>query len=120
MGGETLQALLGRLNAVDGVVGSFVCDAGGRLLAQAFPPVFETRLLERAAGAVAQGAAGLGSVTGGVGLLDFRFGESRVLVRPVRGGSLVFLCTPAVDPQPLAICAAAALPRLESLVAAAS
>ena len=42
--GDSMQALLGQLNAVQGVVGSLVCDAEGGLLAQAFPQASKSTL----------------------------------------------------------------------------
>ncbi len=112
-----MQSLLSQLNAAPGVVGSMVCDTEGRLLAQAFPQHFEPALLKNAAAALASGTTGLETVTGPVGLLDLRYGEARVVIKPVTGGRLLFLCATSMNLQALVISASVAAPKLEKLIA---
>lgn len=112
-----MQALLDQLNAVPGVVGTLVCGEDGRLLAHAFPPVFDGATLADVARSLAEGTAGLDTVTGDVTLVDLRCASARIVVRPVTGAALLFLCAPSANLQPLAISASVAAPKLEALVA---
>jgi predicted regulator of Ras-like GTPase activity (Roadblock/LC7/MglB family) len=112
-----MQTLLGQLNAVPGVLGTLVCGADGRLLAHAFPPVFDQAALADVAKTLADGAAGLGTITGPVRMLDLRHANARIVARPVTGATLLFLCAPSMSLQPLDISAAIATPKLEKLVA---
>jgi predicted regulator of Ras-like GTPase activity (Roadblock/LC7/MglB family) len=111
-----MRALLAQLNAVPGVIGSVVCDAEGRLLAHAFPPTFEPQRLQEAALALADRSAALESALGAVGMLDLRFAAARVVVRAMPGARLLFLCTPSLNLELLAMSAAAALRGLERML----
>ncbi|HSB20119.1 MAG TPA: hypothetical protein VLD85_08940 [Anaeromyxobacteraceae bacterium] len=115
-----MESLLSQLSAVPGVVGTMLCDAEGGLVAHAFPPLFDASLLRQAARILGDGAAGLETVCGRVGAVDLRYGEARIVVRPIAGGRLLFLCGAAMNLQPLAISAAVAVPRIERLLAARS
>jgi predicted regulator of Ras-like GTPase activity (Roadblock/LC7/MglB family) len=112
-----MRTLLGHLNAVPGVVGSLVCGSDGQLLAHAFPPVFDEALLADVAKTVAESTAGLATLTGAVKLLDLRHANARILVRPAAGATLLFLCNPSMNVQPLEISTSVAVPKLEKLVA---
>jgi predicted regulator of Ras-like GTPase activity (Roadblock/LC7/MglB family) len=119
-GGDSVEILLGQLNAVPGVVGTFVYSADGELLAQAFPPAFEATSLRAAAQAAAEGAAGLAPATGEVRMLDLRCANTRIVARPIAGASLLFVCAPAMNLQPLAISTLVVAPRIEKLLSARS
>jgi predicted regulator of Ras-like GTPase activity (Roadblock/LC7/MglB family) len=113
-----MESLLSQLNAVPGVVGTLLSDPEGTPLAHAFPPLFDASLLRQAARVLGGGVAGLETVCGRIDMIDLRYGEARIVVRPVAGGRLLFLCTAAMNLQPLAISAAVAVPRIEKLLAA--
>jgi len=115
-----MQTLLGQLNAVPGVVGSLVSGADGRLLAHAFPPAFDLATLAAAAKTASESSAGLATVTGTMDMLDLRCANARILVRPVSGASLLFLCAPSMNLQPLAISASVVAPKIEKLLAGSS
>jgi predicted regulator of Ras-like GTPase activity (Roadblock/LC7/MglB family) len=106
-----------RLNAVPGVVGSMAFDAGGRVLAQAFPPAFDAAALKEAAAALVERGAGLQTAVGPVRTIDLRYANSRIVVRIVDGVRLLFLCTPAVNTQTLLMSASGAARALEALIA---
>lgn len=106
-----------RLNAVPGVIGSMACDARGQVLAQAFPPTFDTAVLEDAAAALVERGAGLETAVGLLRTIDLRYANARVVVRVVDGLRLLFLCTPAVNVQTLLMSASGAARSLERLVA---
>ena len=113
-----METLLAKLNAVPGVVGSMICDPEGRVLGQSFPPAFDVARLGEAAAVLADGAVGLESVTGPIGLVDLRYGNARIVARPMPEGLLLLLCSRAVNLQLLLIEASVAGKRLEKLVAA--
>lgn len=115
-----MQTLLSRLNAVPGVVGTLVCASDGRLVANAFPPIFEEAALAEVARTVVESTAGLATITGDVRMLDLRHANARVVARPVNGATLLFLCSPSMNLQPLDISVSVAAPRIEKLLAGAS
>jgi predicted regulator of Ras-like GTPase activity (Roadblock/LC7/MglB family) len=112
-----MDALL-RLNAVPGVVGSMACDAGGQVLAQAFPPAFDAAVLRDAATALADRGAALQAAVGAVRTLDFRYADARVVVRDAGGLRLLFLCTPTVNLQTLLMSVSGAARSLTQLAGA--
>jgi predicted regulator of Ras-like GTPase activity (Roadblock/LC7/MglB family) len=111
-----VTAVLTQLNAVPGVVGAMMCDAQGKIVAHSFPPGFDENRLQQAAGTLADRAGGLEAAVGGVGTIDLRFANGRVVVRSVAGGRLLFLCAPTVNLQTLALSTSGAVRRLESLL----
>jgi predicted regulator of Ras-like GTPase activity (Roadblock/LC7/MglB family) len=113
-----MQSVLSQLNAVPGVVGSMVCDVEGGLVANSFPPLFDEAALASAARVLVDGAAGLATATGKVGMVDLRYADARIVVRPMAGAHLVLLCAAQTNLQLLNISASVALPKLEKLVAA--
>jgi predicted regulator of Ras-like GTPase activity (Roadblock/LC7/MglB family) len=115
-----MQSVLHQLVTVPGVVGGMVYDADGALLSKTFPPLFDDALLENAARVLVDGAAGLEIVTGKVGMIDMRFAEARIVVRPMTGAHLVLVCAAQTNLQLLNISASVAVPKLERLVAAMS
>jgi len=112
-----MKTVLAQLNAVPGVVGSMVCGSDGRVMASAFPPVFDEAALDITARVLADGAIGLESATGKVTTLDLRFADSRLVLRPMAASHLVLLCTSQVNLQLVNISTAVAVPKLEKLVA---
>lgn len=113
-----MQTVLNSLITVPGVVGGMVCDTEGALLSKTFPPLFDEAILENAARVLVDGAAGLETVTGKVGMVDLRYGDARILVRPMTGAHLVLLCAAQTNLQLLNISTSVAIPKLERLVAA--
>jgi predicted regulator of Ras-like GTPase activity (Roadblock/LC7/MglB family) len=113
-----MQSVLAQLITVPGVVGGMVYDTEGTLLSRTFPPLFDDALLANAARVLVDGAAGLETVTGKVGMLDMRFADARIVVRPMTGAHLVLLCAAQTNLQLLNISTSVAMPKLERLVAA--
>src|SRR5512140_3359742 len=112
-----MDSVLGQLITVPGVVGGMIYDGDGRLLARAFPPIFDEAILASAARVLVDGAAGLETVTGTAGLIDLRFADARIVVRPMAGASLVLLCAAQTNLQLLNISTSVAVPKIERLVA---
>jgi hypothetical protein len=95
-----------------------ICDSGGKILAHGFPPGNQPPSMARAAQALAEGVPGLETVTGTIGIIDLKYEDSRIVVKPVNGAHMVFLCTATMNLQPLAISASVAAPKIEKLLAA--
>jgi len=117
MSAQAMQALLGQLNALPGVVGSMLCDDRGQVLADLFRTQIDRTASQRAAEILADNASGLATVGGPVTMLSMRFADGRMLIRRLAGGHLLLLCSPSVNPQPVTLLAAATAPKLERLVA---
>lgn len=112
-----MQTVLNSLSAMPGVVGSMVCDAEGRVRGHAFPPLFDDSALQEMATVLSDGAVGLETVTGPIDLIDLRYGEARVFVKPVAGGLVAMLCGKAVNVSLLGISVSVAGKRLEKMLA---
>lgn len=113
-----MQTVLNSLITVPGVVGGMVCDREGELLSKTFPPLFDEAILANAARVLVDGTAGLETVTGKVGMVDLRYGDARIVVKPMTGAHLVLLCAAQTNLQLLNISTSVAVPKLEKLVAA--
>jgi predicted regulator of Ras-like GTPase activity (Roadblock/LC7/MglB family) len=113
-----MESVLKQLNTVPGVVGSMVCDLEGGLVSKTFPALFDDQVLSSAARILTDGAVGLETVTGKVGMIDLRYADARILVRPMAGAHLVLLCAAQTNLQLLNISTSVAVPKLERLVAA--
>lgn len=112
-----MQAVLKQMNTLPGIVGSMVYDTEGQILAQAFPALFDSDSLAGAAGVLLNGAAGLETAAGKISIIDLRFGESRIVVRPVTGANLLLFCSAQANLQFLNISIGMAIPKIEKLVA---
>jgi predicted regulator of Ras-like GTPase activity (Roadblock/LC7/MglB family) len=106
-----MQAVLKQMAAVPGVFGGLACDAEGKLLSQAFPPTFEIARLREAAASLADRASALQKVLGTVGMIDLRYGKARIVVTSTEGARLLFLCSPSMNTELLAMSLSSALRR---------
>jgi phosphate transport system substrate-binding protein len=112
-----MEAMLKDLNALPGVIGSMFCDAKGRVLANAFPSQFEGPELRQAATELAERTRGLREATGKIRLIDMRYADARLVVKPFGDYALLFLCAKTVNLQLLLVSAAVAGKKLERLAA---
>lgn len=88
-----MEQLLVDINAVAGVRGSFVCDAGGTLVAKAVPSSFEETTLLPAARTMLQTIEGLETTRRRrIHELDIVFHDSRMVVKNLRVGCLYVVC----------------------------
>ena len=110
-----MQTVLSQLNSVPGVVGSLVCNLDGALVAQVFPPVFDSAALQEMSRTLADGATGLDLSSETTELLDFRYKDGRLLAKPFPGSMLVVVCTKATNVQFLMLSVTAAVAKLEKL-----
>jgi len=88
-----MDSLLGELNVVMGVSGSFIGDTKGRILARALPAVYDGGTLEVVARTMSQTFAGLETARRRkVGDIDMVFKDGRLLVKPFGEGFLAIVC----------------------------
>jgi predicted regulator of Ras-like GTPase activity (Roadblock/LC7/MglB family) len=113
----TMEAALSQLNAVPGVVGSLVCDRRGQVRAQAFPAGIDAAHVAQAALLLADGAEGLALAQGTTDLVDFRFAESRLVVKAWPGALLLVQCGKATNLQFLTIAIGVAAAKLAQATA---
>lgn len=99
------QRLLGILEDVGGVLGSFVVAPEGALLARAMPPEYDSAHLELTASRVARVLQC--SAANGVQPEDgvFDFGEGKLWIREFLRGYLCVLCSASVDMRSLRLTA---------------
>ncbi len=88
-----------------------------RALARAFPPEFDDVLPERHRGsALTASTPELQAVTGPVGVLDLRYRDARVVIRPAGDGALlVVLCDKTANAQEVLAFASVACKKFERL-----
>jgi len=114
-----VQAVLRQLNAVPGVIGSMVCDQDGQLLAHAFPPMLDVATIERAAAALGERTAALQTALGPVGTIDLRYASSRIIVKALGNVRVLFLCSPSINLQLLAMSTSGVRRQMEKVEAGA-
>lgn len=112
-----MELVLQQINTLPGVVGSLVMYAEGRVAASVFPPLFDEPIIKEAAGSLAAVCERL-QLGDSLDLLDLRYANGRVLVKPLAGGFLLLLCAKDVNLQVLAISLNVAMKKLENLVRA--
>ncbi|MCL4395605.1 MAG: hypothetical protein M1482_12535 [Chloroflexi bacterium] len=84
---------LREINAVIGVVGSFVSLPDSRVAAQAMPAAFDADHIHSAAKVASQSLNALDSSGQRIAQVDLVYREGRVILKNLRGGILVILCT---------------------------
>jgi predicted regulator of Ras-like GTPase activity (Roadblock/LC7/MglB family) len=96
-----------------------VCDQDGALLAHALPPMLDLATIERAAAALAERTAAMQTALGPVGMIDLRYANSRIVVKAVGGARVLFLCSPSINLQLLAMSASGVLRQMDKVERAA-
>jgi phosphate transport system substrate-binding protein len=110
-----MQTLLEDLNSLPGVVGSMFCDAHHGVLSRAFPPEFDGSALTAIASALSASTPELKNATGTVGVLDLRYRDARVVIRPAGDASLLVLCDKSANAQEVLAFASVACKKFERL-----
>lgn len=110
-----MEQVLQQINTLPGVVGSLATFADGRVAASVFPPIFDEPIIREATGSLAAIRERL-QLGDSLDLLDLRYANGRILVKPLAGGLLLLLCTKEVNLQILAISLNVAMKKLEKLV----
>src|SRR5512138_454228 len=108
-----MQAILQNINTIPGMMGGLVCDRDGRIVAHNFPPIFDATMLAQATVPLADSSLGLQSTDGSVELLDLRYNEGRIVVRPMSDAFLLLLCDKSINLQLLIISLNIAVKKLE-------
>jgi predicted regulator of Ras-like GTPase activity (Roadblock/LC7/MglB family) len=108
-----MEEVLKQIKTVPGTLGCMVYDDQGHLVSHVFPGIFDQKMLSTAVATVSENLPGLKDYTGGVRMIDFRFQNGRVVVKPVEGGCLVILCEGTVNLQSLMIALNIAVKQVE-------
>jgi predicted regulator of Ras-like GTPase activity (Roadblock/LC7/MglB family) len=110
-----MEEVLQQINGIPEVIGSLVCDRGGRVLGHSFPPLFDTSIVQKAAALLTDNSLFLQNDQGVTGVLDLRYGEGRIIARELEEGLLMVLCTKTVNLGMLTISLNVAKNKLEKL-----
>lgn len=108
------DAALQQLGAVPGVVGSLVFDAGGQVIASAFPPVFDAGGLRGLAERLGADGYFQEWMAGEDGALDLRYLDGNVAVRTVDRSWLLVLYTAQANTQLLSMSVTQVVRRLRA------
>lgn len=111
-----MEEILQQINAVPGVIGSLVCRGEGEIIARVFPPLFDSSILQGVASTVADPAGGVRSAAGALDLVDLRYNDGRIVVKPLDEAYLLLLCTKAINIQVLTISLNVAKGKLDALL----
>jgi predicted hydrocarbon binding protein/predicted regulator of Ras-like GTPase activity (Roadblock/LC7/MglB family) len=114
-----VQSILKDIDAVAGVSGCFVCDADGRLLESTLAAAFDSDVLATVSRTITQTTAGLITARRRkVQEIDLLFSTGRVVVKPLREGSLFVLCARNINVPLLNLTANLAVRRLSEAMKA--
>jgi predicted regulator of Ras-like GTPase activity (Roadblock/LC7/MglB family) len=112
-----LRSILDDINAVQGVLGSFVCGESGELLAAAMPARASNPTLQNVARTIALTLSGIQRATRRTARdVDLSYAEGRIVLRSVRKGTLCILCVPQVSVALLDMTTDLAVKQLRRLV----
>ncbi len=110
-----MQTILQQITAIDGVIGCSLYNDQGKILAAVCPLILDEKQLATAAGMVLDTLHAL-QVPQTMFGLDLRFGEGRLIVRPLSGAFISVLCAKNVNMSMVNITLNLALRKLEQLV----
>lgn len=109
-----METILGDINAVVGVTGSFVCNGEGQIVAKVMPNSFDDNLLSPVGRTMAQTIAGLKIAQRcKIGDVDLVYDEGRVIVKCIDEGYLCILCVKRVNTPLLNLTVNVAAKKLE-------
>ena len=109
-----MERILVEINAMTGVVGSFLCDEEGRLIAKAMPDDYDRDKLDLVGRTAAQTLAGLWMARQQqVGDIDLVFADGRLIVKGLERACLGILCGPRLNLPLLNLTAAVAVKKLQ-------
>ncbi len=92
-----MEAILQDINAVSGVTGSFVCLNDSSIAAQAMPASFDTASITLIARIASQTFQALETSGQRITETDLTFEHARVVLKNLRAGVLVILCTRTIN-----------------------
>jgi predicted regulator of Ras-like GTPase activity (Roadblock/LC7/MglB family) len=109
-----MDKVLQQINLVPGVIGCLVCNSGGEVLANAFPPIFDMDILLNTSSLSVDFVAGLNEYTSGVDLIDLHCSEGRIVIKNMPKGFLLLLCAGTFNMQMLNIALNVAVGKLKA------
>jgi len=113
-----MDKVLQQVNLVPGVVGCLVCNSKGEILANAFPPIFDTDILLNASSLSVDFVSGLSDYTNDVNMIDLHCSEGRIILKNMPKGFLLLLCAGAFNMQMLNIALNVAAGKLKAVFTA--
>ncbi len=112
-----MQAILEDINAMSGVLGSFVCDEDGQTMARALPAIYDDEMLAQAGRTAAQTTTGLWMAKRRpAGEIDLLFSNGRLIVKVLDSACLCILCTPRLNLPLLNMTANVAVKKLQKKI----
>lgn len=115
-----METILKDINAMSGVLGSFVCDEEGQTLARALPEIYDDEMLAEAGRTAAQTTTGLWMAKQrAVGEIDLLFSGGRLIIKGLDSACLCILCTPRLNLPLLNMTANVAVRKLQKAIGAA-
>ena len=92
-----MESILAEINALEGVLGSFICDNRGEVILNAVPADLNIAALRGISRQVMQALAARKSTQEGIREMDLAYERIRVLARDLIQAALVVLCRPDVN-----------------------
>ncbi len=90
-----MDQVLAEINALDGVLGSFICDNRGNVIVNAVPANLNIAVLRGISRQVTQAIAA--RIQNGIQEIDLTYEGIRVLIRALNQAALVVICESNVD-----------------------
>ncbi len=110
-----MQTILQQIKSIDGVIGCSLYNEQGVVLAHVCPLIMDDKQLAVAASTILDCMHAL-QVSQKLVALDLRFGEGRLIVRPLSGAYISVLCSKNVNLSMVNITLNLALRKLETLL----
>jgi hypothetical protein len=113
-----VEDILKDINAVARVIGCFVCNDAGQVLASALPDLFDESILSTVGRTMAQTMAGLATARGRkIGDIDLVYDQGRFIAKNLGEGCLCILCVPNINVPLLDLTANVAARKLREKIA---
>jgi predicted regulator of Ras-like GTPase activity (Roadblock/LC7/MglB family) len=111
-----MDSNLQQINKIPGVFGCFVCEEDGSVLMHALPPIYDKTIMQETGALLADGAVAINNAIGELGLLDLRYSNGRILIKPIQKRYLFLLCEQKINLQLLTISLNVAIKKLEKSI----
>ena len=108
-----MQDILRQVTTLPGIAGALIYNRGSEILASEFPGIYEPSTLQRAVSLLSEDLVILQEMVGDSGAMDLKYTGGRLIVKPCAGGSILVLCTAAINSQLLSLALTQATRRLE-------
>lgn len=111
-----MKTMLQSLNAVPGVIGGFISNNNGGVLAHSFSSNYDLATLQEISSELGDHHIGLHEATGGITLLDLRYERFRVIVKSFPDHFLLVLCNQNINLQLLSLSMNVAIRKIEKIL----